>query len=73
MKQCIGPIPAYFDGIGISQVHYASTNSVVRAILSMKYFLQSYQAKIMMKKLTMTANSIVFSCIGTDICTCENI
>ena len=49
----------HFDGIRIGQVHYTSTNSVVLAILSMKYFLQSYQAKIMMKKLTMTANSIV--------------
>ena len=39
----------------------------------MKYFFQSYQAKIMMKKLTMTANSIVFPCIGTGICTCEYI
>ena len=45
----IGPIPAYFDDIGIGQVHYTSTNSVVRAILSMKFFFQSYQAKIMMK------------------------
>ena len=41
----IGPIQAYFDGIGIGQVHYTSTNSVVRAILSMKYFFQNYQAK----------------------------
>ena len=39
----------YFDGIGIGQVHYTSTNSVVHAILSMKFFFQSYQAKIMMK------------------------
>ena len=59
-------VPAYFDGIGIGQVHYTSTNSV-------KYFFQSYQAKIMMKKLTMTANSIVFPCIGAGICTCEYI
>ena len=26
-----------------------------------------------MKKLTMTVNSIVFTCIGTGICTCEYI
>ena len=26
-----------------------------------------------MKKITMTANSIVFTCIGTGICTCEYI
>ena len=26
-----------------------------------------------MKKLTMTANSIVFTCIGTGICICEYI
>ena len=26
-----------------------------------------------MKKLAMTANSIVFTCIGTGICTCEYI
>ena len=32
----IGPIPAYFDGIRIGQVHYASTNFVVCAILTMK-------------------------------------
>ena len=37
----MGPIPAYFDGIGIGQVHYTSTNSVVRAILSMKYFFKA--------------------------------
>ena len=39
----------------------------------MKQFFQSYQAKILMKNLTMTANSIVFTCIGTSICTCEYI
>ena len=32
----IGPIPAIFDGIGISQVCYTSTNSVVCALLTMK-------------------------------------
>ena len=32
----IGPIPAYFDGIGIGQVHYTGTNSFVCAILTMK-------------------------------------
>ena len=32
----IGPIPAYFDGIGIGQVHYTSTNFVACAILSVK-------------------------------------
>ena len=25
----IGPIPAYFDGIGIDRVHHTGTNSVV--------------------------------------------
>ena len=65
----IRPILAYFDGIGIGQVHYTSTNSVVCAILSMKYFFQSYQTRNNDEKLTMTANSIVFPCIGTGICT----
>ena len=29
----IGPIPSYFDGIGIGLVHYTSTNSVACAIV----------------------------------------
>ena len=33
----IGPIPAFFDGIGIGQVHYTSTNSVC-AILTINLF-----------------------------------
>jgi len=32
----IGPIPAFFGGMGIGQVCYTSTNSIVCAILSMK-------------------------------------
>ena len=31
----IGPIPAFFDGIGIGQVGYTSTNSVVCALVTM--------------------------------------
>ena len=30
----IGPIPVFFDGIGIGQVGYTSTNSVVYALLT---------------------------------------
>ena len=37
----IGPIPAYFDFIGIGQVHYTSTNSVVCAILIVFFQLLS--------------------------------
>ena len=32
----IGPIPAIFDGIGVAQVCYTSTNSVVCALLTMR-------------------------------------
>ena len=35
----IAPIPAIFDGIGIGQVSYTSTNSVDCTLLTMKYFL----------------------------------
>jgi len=34
----IGAIPANFDDIGIGQVCYKSTNSVVCALLAMKFF-----------------------------------
>ena len=39
---------------------------------SMLVFL-SYQAKIVVAKLILTAHSIVFPCMGIGTCTCDNL
>ena len=62
----IGPIPAFFDGIGIGQVCCTSTNSVVCALLTIKLFFFSKLSSQMM-------TSIVFPCISIGTCTCEYI
>ena len=58
-------IPAYFDGIGIGQVHYTSTNSFVCVSLTMIInhdivFFKVFKLIIITKKLIITAYFMLF-------------